>query len=257
MESVHKEVDVNRIRDLIGNLSNLNTKEEYLEKVYQIFEIYGLGHGCLQVYNHELATVNGIWRAMPDSIAEICTQVTLSGSHPAVKLSKNRNFPFDLFDFKQHFEDEDELNTFYSELEKHGFDHVYGLPIHTGESIFVFIVARHEARVDTVELLTLQAICSNAVNNILKLEPNPVAPDKPCKLTENERIALISIAKGDSIPAAATRLELSEMTMNLIVEGAIEKLGARNTSHAILLSIIEGEFGLSDCISLPHDSIAN
>ena len=77
MESVHKEVDVNRIRDLIGNLSNLNTKEEYLEKVYQIFEIYGLGHGCLQVYNHELATVNGIWRAMPDSIA-----ITTPGQSP-------------------------------------------------------------------------------------------------------------------------------------------------------------------------------
>ena len=255
MESVHKEVDINRVRDLIGNLSNLNTKEEYLEKVYQVFEIYGLGHGCLQVYNHELATVNGIWRAMPDSIAEICTQVTASGNHPAVKLSKNRNFPFDLFDFRQHFEGDEELSTFFTVLEKHGFDHVYGLPIHTGESIFIFIVARHQACVDTVELLTLQAICSNAVNNILKLEPNTVSNGKNNKLTENEKIALVSVAKGDSVASAASRLNLSEVTMNLIVEGAIEKLGARNTSHAIVLAIIEGEFGLSDCISLSQESV--
>ncbi len=128
---------------------------------------------------------------------------------------------------------------------------MYGLPVHLEDAIFTFVIGRVGSNIDTVELLTLQAICTNAVKNILQLEPDALSNKTPGKLSAREKSVIISVAQGNSPADIAADLGLTEVTVNIMLNKIVEQLGSRNIPHAILIGIIEGEFGLSDCIGSP------
>ncbi|MEP1206422.1 MAG: helix-turn-helix transcriptional regulator [Rhizobiaceae bacterium] len=235
------------MRSTTGQIEQARSRDQYMEQVFRVFTIYGLGHGCLHSVNQDYSPAQALWRVTPDDVTSACSYLVETKNHPAVRLGENRHFAFDLFDFRDQFSDDPDVESLYRAFENNGVFHAYGLPIQTVDSgTFVFVVARVGSAIDTVELLTLQAICSNAVNGVQQFVRRPCEDSIPQKLTAPERQLLLATAGGSTITEISEKSNLSELTVRSKVDHIVEKLGARNVSHAIILSLIEGEIGLEE-----------
>ena len=235
------------IDSITENLEQAQDLDEYLEQVFRIFDIYGLGHGCLHSVHHRYTPSQALWRVTPDEVTSACSHLVKTENHPAISLGKNRHFPFDLFDFRDQFKDDSDVEALYAAFEKNGVNNAYGLPIQTANrGTFVFVVARPASAIETVELLTLQAICSNAVNGVQQFAEPEHDQELPSKLSDSDRKILFSIATGESITTISKELNVSELTISLKLDHIVERLSAQNVSHAIVLLLIEGELRLDD-----------
>lgn len=233
---------------VVSELGSADSREEYLDQVHRIFDIYGLGHGCLHTLGDAYTPSEALWRVTPDDVTAACSYLVTAKKHPAIILGQKRHFAFDMFDFRSHFEGDPDVEALFLAFEANGLKHAYGLPINTREhGSFIFVIARPGDRIETVELLTLQAICTNAVNGIKQFEKRPCETIKESKLSSKEKRLLISVAKGNSTTDLANALRLSETTIQLMLSSLVLKLNGQNISHAIVLALIEGEIGLSEC----------
>lgn len=239
---------IDNVENIIREFDLSDSQEECLQKVHQIFDIYGLGHACLQRKARENSTINPVWRNVPPEVAHECNGLTVTGKHPAARIAKNRQFPFDMFDFRSVFSDEEDIEALYVAFENNKIHHAYGLPVHTPDETFVFVVGKLKDAIPTSELLALQAICIHAANQMLNLEPLPYDTTKLQKLTAREREMLISAAKGQSNQEVAEQYDYSENSIALMFTQIAKRLGANNISHAIVLALIEGEIELGACL---------
>ncbi|MEM9574423.1 MAG: LuxR C-terminal-related transcriptional regulator [Pseudomonadota bacterium] len=233
---------------LVSELNTAESKQEYFDQVHRIFDIYGLGHGCLHTLGNAYSPAEALWRVTPDDVTAACSYLVTANKHPAIILGKKRHFAFDMFEFRHHFDGDPDVEALFDAFEANGLKHAYGLPINTREhGSFVFVIARPGDAIETVELLTLQAICTNAVNGVKQFEKRPCEANKESKLTNKEKRLLISLAKGNSVTHLANTLKLSETTIQLLISSLVLKLNGQNISHAIVLALIEGEIGLAEC----------
>ncbi|MEP0943724.1 MAG: LuxR C-terminal-related transcriptional regulator [Rhizobiaceae bacterium] len=231
-------------------LQQAENMDQYLEQVFQIFDMYGLGHGCLHAMHRNYSPSQALWRVTPDEVTEACSYLIEKENHPAIILGKGRHFPFNMFQFREQFEDDQDIQALYEAFELNGVVNAYGLPIQTAErGTFVFVVARPGSPIETVELLTLQAICSNAVNGIQQFTDRVSNSRSQGKLADSERDMLLAIANGATITTISEKLRIGELTVRLKVDHIIEKLSAQNVSHAIVLMLIEGEIALEEISS--------
>lgn len=248
MWGADNELSETAVDGIIDKMVGAKTKENFLDQVQDIFDIYGLGHGCLHSVDRPYSPVEALWRVLPGAVTEACSALVNKNKHPAVILGKNRHFPFDLFDYREHFKDDPESERLYVALENSGVNQAYGLPVQTSDrGTFVFVIGRPDGRLNTVELLTLQAICTNAINKIQQFEARPCDNLKGRKLTDQERRLLILQARGSSFAETSEEFELSEFAISSILSQTVQKLEAQNVSHAIVLALIEGEFALAEC----------
>ena len=238
------------LNHLVSTLEVVNSADSCLDQIHQIFDMYGLGHGCLHTFGKNYDPSSALWRVTPDDVTEACCYLIQENKHPAISLGIDRHFPFDLFDFRDSFSNDKDIEALFVAFENNGLNHAYGLPIQTMDhGNFVFIVGRPGSAIETVELLTLQTICTNAVNKVQQFKKIPSDAKLAKKLSSNERQMLLSIARGESKSIISDKLKISELTLNLMLKNIHKKLGAHNTSHAVILSLIEGEFDLKDCNS--------
>ena len=107
-------------------------------------------------------------------------------------------------------------------------------------------MARPGAPIDTVELLTLQAICSNAVNGVMQFVPRPCEQGMAGKFSADEKRILTGIAHGKDMADIADEAAVSELALRSKIDNIVKKAGARNISHAVVLSLIEGEISLEE-----------
>lgn len=233
---------------VISDLGSAESRQEYFDQVHRVFDIYGLGHGCLHTLGNAYTPSEALWRVTPDDITAACSYLVTANKHPAIILGQKKHFAFDMFEFRDDFDGDPDVEALFSAFEANGLKHAYGLPINTRDhGSYVFVVARPGDKIETVELLTLQAICTNAVNGIKQFEKRPCETNRESKLSSKEKRLLISIAKGSSTIDLADALRLSETTVQLMLSGIVLKLKAQNVSHAIVLALIEGEIGLVEC----------
>ncbi len=257
MNSTLDELDFGHVKDLVGNPENFGSKEELLEKIFQVFALCNLDHGCLQTNRKKQAAVTELWRFNSPDVTSVCQVLADEGKHPALLIAEDEQFPFDLFDFERKFTADADVEKLFSTLADNGLSHVYCIPVHSGGETYVFILARPDEIIDTVELLTFQSICANAVNKILHFEPRPCEAGRTLLLGKRERAALIGVARGETYSQIAEKFGFSELTVRSLIDASIAKLGGRNVSHTILLAIIGGEFGLIECMTIPDNVSAN
>ena len=257
MISTLDELDISQVRDLFGDPRDFASKEEFLEKIFQIFQLCGLDHGCLQTNKQKSAAVTELWRFDSSEVTAACQVLADVGRHPAISLAQNEQFPFDLFDFEGKFAEDSDIASLFSSFRNNDLKHVYCIPVHSRDEIFVFIIARPNETIDTVELLTFQSICANAINKIFDFEIRPCDAGKNPLLNKSERAALIGVARGETYSQIADSISFSEVTVKALIEGSMVKLGGRNVSHTVLLAIIGGEFGLIECIKGSEHVIPN
>jgi len=232
---------------LVTDLDKTNQREAYLETVCKIFDMFGLGHACIAASKTASQSLIPLWRVIPNSVGAACSNLTNNGRHPAIELAKHRYFPFDLFEFRKQFSDDYEVDALFTAFENSRIFHVYGLPIHSHNGdLFVFVVGRASEEICMPELLSLQAICSNAVNHILTLERRP---SETKKLDKTQTQLLILVSKGNSLSDVALALDLSEVSIEIMKQVIIDKLGASNFAHAMVTALIEGEMALTDCLT--------
>lgn len=235
---------------ILEHMDDAKSADDCLAQVFKIFDIYGLGHGCLHRLESDYSPSEALWRVVPDDVTTACSYLVKMNKHPALLLGKNRQFAFDLFDYRHLFTDDPDVENLYKAFLNNGLEHAYGLPIQTNDrGTYVFVIGRPGPAIDTVELLTLQAICSNAVNQVKQFQARPCDVEKIRKLSANERNILISVANGESDGSIAEQLDLSEMTIKILKEKIISELCAQNLSHAIVLALVEGEISFADCVS--------
>jgi len=238
------------INELIAQLGASHNEESYLKQVYQIFEIYGIAHGCLLSSKTKNKFSEALWRKVPNDIAEICHLLICEDKHPAIQLGKNRQFPFDLFDFRNSVFHDPDIEDLYVAFSKNDIEHAYGLPIQTAnDGTYVFMVARPGPPIDTLELLALQTICANAVQKVQQFTPRPCDVNRIKKLSERERQVLISIAKGTSTARLSHATGIPQAEFDASINDVMSKFKAYNVSHAIVLALIEGEFALTDLVT--------
>ncbi len=77
MSDLRDGVDTSQISTSVDDLASCNTQEQYLEKVRQIFDIYGLGHACLLSSISSSFPVEGLWRKVPGDVSQACEKLTL------------------------------------------------------------------------------------------------------------------------------------------------------------------------------------
>lgn len=65
-------------------------------------------------------------------------------------------------------------------------------------------------------------------------------------LTKRERDCLVLSGRGNSEKEVAQQLDISPNTVRVHIENIKRKLGASNKSHALILSLINGETELGD-----------
>ena len=248
MESTDTAIVESELDEVVSELRSADSREQYFDQVHRIFDIYGLGHGCLHTLGDAYTPDEALWRVTPDDVTAACSYLVTANKHPAIILGKKRHFAFDMFEYRNNFDGDPDVEALFTAFEANGLKHAYGLPINTREhGSFVFVIARPGDKIETVELLTLQAICTNAVNGVKQFERRPCEANKDSKLTAKEKRLLISVAKGNSNSDLAKTLSLSETTIQLMLGNVVQKLKGQNISHAIVLALIEGEIGLSDC----------
>lgn len=236
------------LSQLVSNLEAVKSVDSCLDQVHQIFDIYGLGHGCLHTFGKAYDSSSALWRVTPNDVTDACSYLIQENKHPALRLGKDRHFPFDLFDFRDNFSNDQDVEALFVAFENNGLNHAYGLPIQTlDQGSFVFVVGRAGSAMETVELLTLQTICTNAVNKVQQFKQKPCEAQFTKRLSVSERQVLLSIAKGETKLHIAEEFNMSELALNLMLKNINKKLSAHNTSHAIILSLIVGEFDLQDC----------
>jgi DNA-binding CsgD family transcriptional regulator len=233
---------------VVSDIELAETKAQYFDQVHRIFDIYRLGHGCLHTLGNAYSPAEALWRVTPDDVTAACSKLIATNKHPAIILGQKRHFAFDMFEFRNSFGGDADVEALFNAFEANGLKHAYGLPINTREhGSYVFVIARPGDKIETVELLTLQAICTNAVNGIKQFEKRSCDATKELKLSSKERQLLIAVAKGNSTTDLANALRLSETTIQLMLSSIVLKLNGQNISHAIVLALIEGEIGLEDC----------
>ena len=238
------------LSQLVTTLEGVNSADSCFDQVLQIFDIYGLGHGCLHTFGKSYEPSSALWRVTPSDVTQACSFLIQGNKHPAIQLGKDRHFPFNLFDYRDNFSDDKDVEALFVAFENNGLSNAYGLPIQTmDQGSFVFVVGRPGSALETIELLTLQSICTNAVNKIQQFKHKPCEAQLTKRLSTSERQVLLSIARGDTKLLIAEELKMSELALNLMLKNIDKKLGAHNTSHAIILSLIVGEFDLQDCNS--------
>lgn len=247
MDQEHDEgVNPPDINSLITQLGSATNEETYLKQVYEIFEIYELAHGCLLNSEADGQFSDALWRKAPKDISEICASLINAGKHPAIQLGKNRQFPFDLFDFRNTVFHDPDIEALYASFSDNGIEHAYGIPIQTqNNETYVFVVARPGPPLETVELLALQTICANAVQRVQQFNPRPCDANRTKKLSDQERHILMSIAKGTSRLRLSKIMGISMDEFDSLTNNILSKFKANNVSHAIVLALIEGEFGLT------------
>ena len=103
MNSTLDELDFGQVKDLVGNPENIGSKEELLEKIFQVFALCNLDHGCLQTNRKKQAAVTELWRFNSPDVTSVCQVLADEGKHPALLIAEDEQFPFDLFDFERKF----------------------------------------------------------------------------------------------------------------------------------------------------------
>ena len=79
MNSTLDELDFGQVKDLVGNPENIGSQEELLEKIFQVFALCSLDHGCLQTNRKKQATVTELWRFASPDVSSICQRLADEG----------------------------------------------------------------------------------------------------------------------------------------------------------------------------------
>ena len=58
-----------------AQLEQSTNAEQAFEQVYRIFDICGLGHGCLHALNEDYTPTQALWRVTPDDVTSACSNL--------------------------------------------------------------------------------------------------------------------------------------------------------------------------------------
>lgn len=237
----------NNLADELERLDEAVSLEDCMQQVRSVFDLYLIGHACLQSLNDSTAPSDALWRMLPKDVSAICNGLVEKDKHPALITGKDRHFPYNLFDFRCQFSSDPEIDAFYEACQNHGVNALYGLPIATEVGAYIFVVGRPGAKMSLPELLALQSICSNAVNMVSQFTNNPDDHPIDAHLTDAQKQVLIGVARGMDNETIARSLDMGSDTVAVIQDQIVDSLGAANSRHAIVLSLIAGELTLEDC----------
>ena len=239
--------ETHQLTSQLGKLGDSSSFDECMAQVRAVFDLYQIGHGCLQTLNDDVSTSEALWRVTPDDVTAACSRLVSNKKHPALILGKDRHFPFDLFDYEKHFAGDADVEALYQSFRNNNLIAVYALPIKTRSGVHVFVAARPRETIDLTELLALQSICTNAINKIVQFKARPCETNIQRILNANQKRVLIGLAKGMDNQTMSRSLGLSEDTITILQEQIVDTLGAANARHAIILSLIAGEVSLEEC----------
>lgn len=234
----------------LGKLDSSKSLEECMAQVRAVFDLYEVGHGCLQTLNNEITPSEALWRVTPDDVTTACSRLVRLKKHPALMAGQNRHFPFNLLDFRDHFSGDPDIDALYESFDNNDLIAVYALPIKAKSGTYVFVVGRPNETMALTELLALQTICTNAINKVVQFKRRPCDNEIQRILTSGQKKVLIGLAKGMDDSTIARTLDMSEQTIATLTQQVIETLGAANARHAIILSLISGELTLQECAPL-------
>ena len=240
----------------LGKLDSTQTFRECLAQVHAVLDIYQVGHGCLHSLSDPLAPNEALWRVTPEDVTFACSSLINSKKHPALIVGKEKHFPFNLFDYRDQFLGDSDVELLYEAFENNGLTSAYGLPIQAEAGAYVFVVGRPGGPIGLTELLALQTICRNAVDTIVQFKGRHCERQSPRILTADQRRVLIAVAKGMGTRTIGHYLSIPEDTVATMQDQIVDTLGAANVRHAIVLALIAGEFTLDDCAPDRPRSIA-
>lgn len=175
------------------------------------------------------------WRNVPASVEAALTRLSESEKHPWVDLSHSRSFPFDVFALEHAFSTDDDVKALLQDMRHSGVACCHALPVFALTGEYAFVVGRTSGTMSMSELLQLQSICANVARMLLVFRPSK--EDAESALSELESTVFKSLAMGMHPDAIAATHRISPATVAMMEKRIVEKLGARNITHAIAIAM--------------------
>ena len=175
------------------------------------------------------------WRAVPASLEASLTRLSDLEKHPWIDLSHSRSFPFDVFALESAFSTDDDVKDLLQDMRQSGVTCCHALPVFALTGEYAFVVGRMFGTISMSELLQLQSICANVARLLLVFRPSQEDADNA--LSELESTVFKSLAMGMHPDAIATTHRISPATVAMMEKRIVEKLGARNITHAIAIAM--------------------
>ncbi len=177
----------------------------------------------------------------PKAISELSAALRAQGGCPISKEVLTRLSPFDAKTIEMVNYSGFLDARFLQELAKMEHQHIAVIPIIFGRGLAVYTVGMKGHRfVDGTREEIVNFVCNaNAV--LLCTFPEIATLFEPKKLTLLEAQIVSLFGNGNSLSEISTTTGLSDITVNMILNLAAEKLGARNQAHLLTRALATGE----------------
>lgn len=178
----------------------------------------------------------------PESWVETYLEKRYSEIDPMIAQSRRETRPFHWFDVGKKIGLTPEQEVFLKELKDAGLTDGLAVPVFGPMGTIAYFglgTVGDTLDLSKAEILELQYACLQIHNRYLEISQHN-ATTKKVKLSAREREALSLIATGLSNNHVATRMQISENTVDTMVRRIYAKLGVNNRISAVLQGIGSG-----------------
>ena len=181
------------------------------------------------------------FRQYPDTVIQLSLQLRERGGCPVVGEAKRLCHPFDALQIESARYPEFLSQRFLKELRKLGHYHIPVTPVMLGRGLAIFSTGFREKAFDNeAKVLLVNTICQ-VTAAIIGRFPEVTKLFEPESLSTIEAEMLLFSSNGSSTSEIASQLGWSEIAVNMILDSAVRKLGARSRAHAVTRALVLGE----------------
>ncbi len=177
----------------------------------------------------------------PDTLVQLSLQLRDRGGCPVINEAKWLRHPFDALQIDKSRYPDFLGQRFLAEFGKLEHRHIPVIPVMLGRGLAVFSTGFREREYTDEALVSLVSTICQITVAIIGRFPEVTKLFEPELLSTIEAEMLLFNSYGCNASEIGSQFDLSEFTVNIILDSAATKLDARNRSQAITRAIALGE----------------
>ena len=239
----------------ISDLKNRKRFEDILEEVLNCEDLNSTCKLLCEYYqNQKIELMSVSFADLKDekptirafnNLSPVLHQISLelrdNGECPVTKEAKRLRYPFDALKMDKELYPAFLDRRFFRQLEKDDYYKVISIPIVLGRGIANFLVGVKSNPVKSGEIDELvDEICKFSVL-MISMFPDVLKLFEGGRLGTLEAECLLLLSNGHTIDETSRVLDLSDMTIKILMKSAARKLGAKTHCNAISRALTAGE----------------
>lgn len=234
-----QRVTFHSIFEKITNCSDLNS-------ICQLLCDYYLEHN-VELLSLSLADLRGekqtirAFNNLPTALHKVSLELREQGGCPVTREAKKVRCPFDVMQMDMDLYPSFLDRRFIRETEKLGYQKVIAVPIVLGRGMASFLFGMRTGSVNSGALDELvDEVCKFTIAIVSRF-PDVLKLFEGGRLGALEAKCLLLLSNGHNMNEVAKVLDLSDLTIRILIKCAIRKLGAKTQYNAISLALSSGE----------------